>query len=491
MLNIDLGRRGLLAATICIAIGVGAWWFYQAQKPVSTVPVIIYLVDTLRADRLGVYGYTLRPTSPVIDALAAESVVFDQAYGPAPWTPASVASLMTSTFLCQHGVFSERDRLNPDYETLAERLGRIGYLTLATYANPYFSATWLNQGFQVDEFQGRPDYLATGKSLMEQRMTRRLDELSDDPFFWYVHTVEPHDLDLIPTSDTLKFGHVSIDDRVAFRASKTEYDLTVGYDWKNELPRGTSDQSARWQPAMDGLRERRETIDLLYDASVSWADTNLGELVEQLKRKGTWDRAVFIFLSDHGEELDDHDGWFHEQSVYEELVRVPLIIHFPGGEFGGRRVAGLASLVDIMPTIFDYLGRPDLCGDCRGSSLMPRVRQPGGLKEEQPSIVAMRDDRRLYDPHWASVRGNRNVVVRHNEWKGIWNADTLLLELYDLASDPGEQLDLSAENPALADEFRTRAQQWLEACAANRLNPVEGQQLDEATKEQLRALGYL
>jgi arylsulfatase A-like enzyme len=83
------------------------------------------------------------------------------------------------------------------------------------------------------------------------------------------------------------------------------------------------------------------------------------------------------------------------------------------------------------------------------------------------------------------------VVVRHNEWKGIWNADTLLLELYDLASDPGEQLDLSAENPALADEFRTRAQQWLEACAANRLNPVEGQQLDEATKEQLRALGYL
>jgi arylsulfatase A-like enzyme len=100
------------------------------------VPVIIYLVDTLRADRLGIYGYPRR-TSPQIDALARDSVVFDQAYAPAPWTLPSVTSLVTSTFVCEHGAVSNRNKLGPDLPTLAGQLRSVGYTTAGIYANPY------------------------------------------------------------------------------------------------------------------------------------------------------------------------------------------------------------------------------------------------------------------------------------------------------------------------------------------------------------------
>ena len=116
---------------------------------VRDIPIVIYLVDTLRADRLGVYGYS-RNTSPQIDALAEDSVVFDQAYGPAPWTLPSVASLFTSTFICEHRIIKDDGKLSESLETLAEKLQRSGYHTGAFYRNPWIGApTGLNRGFEV------------------------------------------------------------------------------------------------------------------------------------------------------------------------------------------------------------------------------------------------------------------------------------------------------------------------------------------------------
>jgi arylsulfatase A-like enzyme len=120
-----------LSGLCFVLVAAGSWWFYEVRTPTQKTPVIVYLVDTLRADRLGTYGYVARPTSPVIDALAAEGVVFDNAYAPAPWTVPSVASLITSTFPCEHSILSERNTLNLRMGTLAEHLSQIGYFSLA------------------------------------------------------------------------------------------------------------------------------------------------------------------------------------------------------------------------------------------------------------------------------------------------------------------------------------------------------------------------
>ena len=210
-----------------------------------------------------------------------------------------------------------------------------------------------------------------------------------------------------------------------------------------------------------------------------------------MKQQGVWNNAIFIFVSDHGEEFDEHGAWFHEQSVYEELVWAPLIIRFPGGKFGGRRIDAAVSLVDIMPTILDYIGRPDLCVNCRGTSLMSKVQEADSSKIGAVSILAMRDDQKSYD--WVShpVRGNVNVAMRQGSWKGIWNHDVKSFELYDLATDPNEKTDLSNENPELTRRLQDQAKDWLQACRENAYQTEEAGELDDETREQLRALGYV
>ena len=124
---------------------------------------------------------------------------------------------------------------------------------------------------------------------------------------------------------------------------------------------------------MQELAQRADAINDLYDGEVLQADDVVREVVQALKKRKAWDNTLFILLSDHGEELGDHGGWEHDHSVYEELVHVPLLIRFPGGKHAGKRVARPVSLIDIKPTILDYLGRPDLAEGCRGRSLMPLV----------------------------------------------------------------------------------------------------------------------
>jgi len=486
MSRISSGLRGWLIG-LGVAAGVGGfWWFYQVQQSVPNVPVIIYLVDTLRADRIGLYGYTDRDTTPVIDDLATESVVFDQAYAPAPWTLPSVTSLITSTFACEHGLISEEYALDPAQHTLTERLASVGYATLGRYANPYVGpASGLDRGFQrlVETTGAWTEEPAQVETMLS-------DLVPGKPFYLYVHTVEPHEPFRASTSSVLKFGHVNVDTRQAYGDAHLNYLEALHVGWDNRNAVDTTDNLQKMQKAGEVLVSIRESIDVLYDAAVLQADENLGDLISRLRRLGIWDKAIFIFLSDHGEEFYDHGGWFHGQSVYEELARVPLIIHFPGGEFGGRRVSGSVSLVDIMPTIFDYLDRPDLCPDCRGTSVMPRLRQSEMTEDGGTSILSMRHDDRMFHPDWVGGRGNRNVVVRRGDWKGIWNADSDSVELYDLGPDPVERLDVRDEMPELAEEFQMRAQEWLDVCSANRFSPTEGNELDEETQQKLRALGY-
>ncbi len=300
-----------------------------------------------------------------------------------------------------------------------------------------------------------------------------------------------HDPYTTPYEFTSKFGHVSVDHKASLRDDLVEYRRLTDVDWTLREPLGTDDNTDAQEKMMARLDSYRDAITRMYDGSVLWADDHLGDVIDRLKERGVWDKAIFVFLSDHGEEFGEHGGWFHEQSGYEELVHVPLLIHFPRDEFAGQRVRETVSLLDVMPTLFDYLGEPGLCDGCRGVSLLPFLRGTAAPADDEIAVRSLRHNRRAYFRPWKESRGDVNVVVRRKEWKGIWNDEPQRLELYDLRADPAERTDISADHPELAQAFRHKARTWLETCLANGQKPEEIEEFDAETQEQLRSLGYL
>jgi arylsulfatase A-like enzyme len=482
----------LLGCALLSLVAAVVWWTQRnAGVPIAQdasqhrdVPVVIYVVDTLRADRLGLYGYD-QSTSARIDGLAGDSVVFEQAYAPAPWTTPSVASLITSTFVCEHQM-TQRKKLAPELRTLAQRLNAVGYATGAFIANPLAGdLTDLNRGYTdyiLREDLDEPARLADVSGF--------LDRVGDNPFLLYLHTMEPHEPHTTPPRFVARFGQFSTDQLTAYHEAMLRY---YGYrhaDWKLGKPLGTNDYTAEQDSAMAYFVNLGDAVDLVYDAAVLHASSNVGNIVSMLKERKLWDQAIFIFLSDHGEELGEHGGWFHGQSLYEELARVPLVMHFPGGEFGGRRITAPVSLVDLMPTVLDYLGRGELCEGCRGVSLLPLLRGIVQLPQQQPNILGMRFNRVNYYRPWKESRGDVNVMLRNDQWKGIWNAELDSLELYDLRLDYGELSDISAEQTQLARSMRQRGESWLQDCSDHATQPEEVEEIDAETEERLRALGY-
>ena len=418
-----------LTLFLMLALAIGSCTDREPDAP--SIPVVIYLVDTLRADRLGIYGYAERITSPQLDKLVADSVVFEQAYAPASWTNPSVASLLTSTFACEHGMVTTKQRLDTSLVPLAERLHDIGYHTGAFLNNPDVGkSTGLARGY-VELFEGNdtPDGWLT-------EISRFLAHPGERPGFAYIHTIEPRDVNRTPNPLIQKFGFVDMNTRKRIQAARRSFNKTDQADVAvRQAPGTTVDTDIRAEALYElGLLE--EPFNILYDASVLWADQNVGNAIAMLKDRGLWDESIFIFLSDHGEEIGDHGGWFHGQSVYEELVRVPLLIHFPNGEFAGQRVTTPVSLVDVMPTILDYVGVTERCEDCRGNSVLPLLRNPGDGSEPPVKIAAVRINRTFDYQPWRRSRGDVNVVVRKGKWKGIWNDDLQTLELYDSGEGP-------------------------------------------------------
>lgn len=508
-------RQGLAAATGFAALAAAlSWWMAPARNtsggtdapPAASsdamTPVVIYLIDTLRADRLGAYGYTRRPTSPNIDALARESVVFEAAYGAAPWTLPSVASLLTSTLACEHGVVTYGRKLNANVATLAERLAGLGFQTAAYFSN-------MHAGSIAD--------LSRGYRIAEERPTRDNDRSADagkflaqhgqQPFLLYLHTMEPHEPFHTPAPVINRFGHIGIDDRENFRALWARLNELRSADWSAGRPRGATDNSAEQTEIIRFLNDHRDGYELLYDAAVAHADEHLGQTIAVLRRLGLWDRVIFIVLADHGEEFGEHGNWLHGQSVYEEQLRVPLLVRLPRGEHGGRRIANPVSIIDMMPTVLDYLGRRDLCEGCRGRSLLPLLRStaaapgdvpssaPGPVPAVQPGLTAYVPALRINELHdyrpARQRRGDVNVVARRGDWKAIWNRDPGSVELYDLARDPAELDDLSTANPALTSDLGTQLRSWLGTCPQESRGAAQLDGIDERTRQKLRAMGYI
>lgn len=455
----------------------------------TNVNVVLFLIDTLRADRLGAYGHN-KPTSPAIDALAGEGVLFELASAPAPWTLPSVPSIHTSTFLCEHGVTIDGQKVSQSLTTLAERFKKLGYSTASHYVNDFAGPlTGLERGFDI--CRKHPAFVdgRTVSLFLEQKPAL--------PFFMYIHNLEPHNPFNAPDEFIPLMGQVKPQAKQRLGKLLSAYRPLLRADFDPDPAKrravGTTDTTQQQNAILERLHKVLDEHLVLYDAVVREADTRVASVIQALKHGGVWDNTLFILLSDHGEELAEHGAYLHSQSVYQELAHVPLIIRFPKNEHAGKRVATPVNLVDVLPTIFDYLGRRDVIGAARGESLMPLVRGEAIADKGFHVMTARINVKKHYRP-WKEQRGDRNVAfcTPDGRYKGIYNVDLDNVELYDLLNDRWEQKNLAAaaEHRELVRLFRDYAKQWWERCGQGSRGAEVGT-IDAATLKSLEALGYV
>ncbi len=425
--------------------------------------VLIYLVDTLRADKVGPYG-SPRPVTPYLDALAAEGTVFENAVAQSSWTRASTASLLTGLWPRRHGANRRRDSLSEDAVTLAELLGEAGYRTLAVVGNPNVARTFgFGQGFDDFRFLGKRN----DSHRVNEALEDWLDELEDDPrpFFLYVHAIDPHD-PYKPAQEFRERFAPEVPARFAHRSHEILRDLRLG--------------------RVEVTPQVIERLLALYDGEIAANDHYFGLLLQELRDRGLDRDTVVVFVSDHGEEFYDRGGWTHGRTLNAESVRVPLVIRFPGVA-QGRRVEPTVQQVDVVPTLLSYLGLPVPAG-LDGDDLMPWLRdEEGGPQPERPVFLYLE-----LDQVRRSQRETVRVAVIEGEWKyvrALEGPDAGLRELYRWREDPCERNNLVRERPVLGG--------WLDTLASERLLDTTGALaadealLDPEIEESLRALGYI
>lgn len=446
--------------------------------------VVVFLIDTLRADRTGPGGREGALT-PVLDALAGEGVVFSQAHSPGPWTLPSVVSILTGRHIAEHNVVQEKFELAETIPILPQLLLDVGYDTANYHRNPFAGKNFgLDAGFQICE------HVRGGATITGKTLDPMYDAFDGGPYFVYLHSAEPHDPHTTFHPAAKRIDPVSPEFLTEYGQLVKDYRNATRVDFRKR-PLGTTDNTEEQRGYMARLTELIPEVENIYMGSVSVADGRVGSVIEKIKQRGRWDDTLFIVISDHGEEMSDHGGWQHDQSVYQELLHVPLVIRFPKGEYGGTRIDEPVSLIDLVPTVLDVVGAPASGVRLTGESLMPLVR--GEAEGRGPQLVGMRNNQRKYFKPYKEQRGDLNLAVRDGKWKAIYNHEPGTLELYDLERDPGELEDLVATEVELAERLKLFALQSYADLLLNSERAQEGglDNADQETLQGLEQLGYL
>ena len=454
---------GIVLLSLLCLLGLRGWLFRSGLEKQRS-DVIVILIDALRADHLGSYGSS-RDTSPALDRLAADGVQFDSTIAASTFTKSSIASLFTGRYPYQHGVYwgvwedsagaLRSDLLSPSEVTLAEQFREHGYLTEAWVQNSHLRDFFgFGQGFiEYRDQQGHAKRI--------NRLFRRfLDGAgSRYPFFAYLHYIDLHDPYRPPKQYRQMFGEPG-----------SPYEGIDLESWGKYLA-----AVRKGEEVPDGAR--LAGFELLYDAQLRAIDEEIGALLEDLRRRGTYDDTLIVVTSDHGDAFGEHGVISHSTAPYDELIRVPWLMKLPANRFAGRVVTEQVSLVDLYPTLLDAIG-VGTDDNVAGCSRWAEVR--GGVREDGACQIAISEI--------AESEGEAPTVgLRTSDWKLLASPEGELL--FDLRLDPGELNDLSgtdASSPWLPT-FRRLLQQIEVDRAAARDRMV----IDNATLEDLRSLGYV
>ncbi|MDI7269374.1 MAG: sulfatase, partial [Myxococcota bacterium] len=459
--------------------------------------VILVVVDALRADHLGAYGYE-RNTSPSLDAAAARGVVFERAMSTAPWTLPAMTSLLTGLYPSRHGAVYEGGSMPPNgHATLAEAMRRAGYSTAAHVTNPFLGrANLFDRGF--DEFH---ETFLQDAGRVNRRLIERIRERRGEPFFLFVHYVDPHAPYAAPDPF---YDHFDPD--YSGRVRRNTWPTPPRRRWADALfDAGTlglrivfSDRLGEnalrlGRVVVAGTALRRRLVNL-YDAEIAYWDDSFGAVLDALHETGLADETVVIVTADHGEALGDNGRLSHGADLHDSVLRVPLILFGPG--LGPpRRVERQASLVDVMPIVIEIAGLA-LPGDLDGLPLS-RIEGPEGANRAVFAHTAYAGGAGR-----PGVRGLLFAALRPAAWsrapgaacartemlKAIYEPRTGLWKAFDLAADPAERRPLppgDARWTALRAPLLEFVRE-LEARTAGERPPRVF--ADEAA---LRALGYI
>jgi arylsulfatase A-like enzyme len=451
---LGLGLLALATATL-------GWSSSAGRQDDGRPNILLISIDTLRSDHLGTYGYP-RNTSPNLDRLARDGIVFETAYAPSNSTLPSHASMLTGLNPLAHGAMGPGGRLSDLHFTLAERLRHAGYHTAAWVGMGPFGWVGARRGFAqgFDLFEHRPHRQRYGTGIVARALDRLfqryvlkgvgsaraqvgsvlrwLETSPREPFFAFVHFYDVHS----------KFF------RLPYQAPEPFLGMFCEGELQNFSGCGEEDLCAsRLLAAMaNGRVSTPESADIrrmicLYDGGIAFLDSQLGRLLEAMDRRDLLARTVVVVTADHGEAFFEHQLPLHK-TVYEAVARVPLVVRAPDGP-RGVRVDGIVSIIDILPTLLELTGAPQT-EPIEGSSLAARL-------------------------------GSHRAPAE---------------ELYDLLRDPAERENLfPTADPAVVSALRKELEQrWAASLAVRQQSLAAGDEtlaVPEAEKKKLQALGYI
>jgi arylsulfatase A-like enzyme len=436
----------LAAAAALLALGIGACGPRGTGARAAPRDVILISIDTLRASHLGCYGYG-KPTSPHLDRFREDAVLFREAISTAPSTLAAHASMMTSLVSRQHGAsFDLHRRLAPSFLTVAGVFRQHGYRTISFNDGGQIAAELgIGNGFEL--YRSSPPTDRYHFADVVGQATGWMAANPPGPLFLFLHTYEVH--------------HPYTPDRRFLDLMEPPY--------HGPLPAGETDMATlvaiKEGRLRAGPRDRAHVV-ATYDGEVRSMDEAFGRLVAFLRSRGRYDAALIVFTADHGEEFDEHGtlGW-HAHTLYDELLRVPLLVKYPYGEHGGETVASQVRIIDVAPTLVAALGGP-MPEQFRGADLTPLVRGQAAA----PRFAVSRFD------------SLPTAAIRTGSWKLIGE------RLFDLRGDPGETRDVAAGHPEIVAFLRRR----LAALEAERPAAAGPRvELSAEERDRLRSLGYL
>lgn len=439
-------RAGIVAVSILILFNI-FMFFYTNSIRGENPNIVLITIDTLRADRLSSYGYH-RITSPNIDRLAEKGILFENAYSQSSWTYPSMASMHTSEYPSHFGDSKFKNRIHNKSLTLAEHMKNNFYSTYAVVSNIVVSEIFgFGQGFDKfeDAFSSDPA-VATSKITTEKAL-RYIKQNKSNPFFVWIHYMDPH-------------GHYIDHD---------EFDYSSTY--KGHLPDkfGTVYLNNNKETlSADDL----EYINRVYDEEISYTDKHIGDVMELLSDLEIDDNTIVILTADHGEELMDRDRFGHGTTLYQEVIRVPLIIYNPlEPKFSGKRVEKNVEVRFIAKTIekisntqSDFLDGYDLYNY---------------------------DDSNFSDGIVYSAFTPQNKTIYLNEWKLITDKNQTLYELYNLKEDPLEQNNLFDSD--VSDIVLLKEMLGSQLAKFKNVKRTEAEELTLGNEDikKLKALGYL
>ena len=415
------GKFWLWFGAILVAVG-GTVAFVVVGRPIyrcSDCNVIVVSIDTLRRDHLSVYGYD-RQTSPNLDAFSKDATLFDTAISQAPSTTPSHASLFTSLIPIAHGAFvSRKSAIRSDVKTMAEILHENGFKTASFNGGAQMSSVFgFGRGFDIYKSFTGADYTQERFKDRVHEGIEWLEQNKKDKFFLFLHSYDihhpyaPDPQNLALFKDPAYSGPVTPPIDANFLLSVNRKRRTI-------------------------TEADREFIVSAYDAEIRGADEGFGELIEYLRKTGLYDKTIIVFSSDHGEEFNEH-GWvgWHSHSLYDELLRVPLLIKFPTQLFAGTKISQQVRNIDMLPTVLDVLGVSAL-STFQGRTLM--------------RLVQGKDDSKIPTYAISQKDGRGRTVptsVRTTEWK-LTNK-----RLFDLKQDPREKKNVAEQHPEVVVQLK-------------------------------------